>query len=94
VKDMESIALGQIVHSKAGRDKGKYFIVIEIVDKDYVMLVDGDLRKIANPKRKKLKHLVFHEWVAEDIVKDVKEKNMIVDAQIRKSLQSINLVMK
>ena len=87
---MEDITLGQLVHSKAGRDKGKYFIIIDILDNDYVMLVDGDLRKLGNPKKKKIKHLVFHDVIAEEITKALKEKQSIIDSQIRKCLQSIN----
>lgn len=89
---MEGITLGQIVHSKAGRDKGKYFIVIGIVDDNYILIADGNLRKISNPKKKKIKHLVFHEQIAEDIQKDLKENKCIIDSNLRKSLQSIGLL--
>ena len=54
------LTLGQVVYSKAGRDKGKKFIVVDIVDELYVMISDGDLRRIENAKRKKLKHLSHH----------------------------------
>lgn len=45
---------GQLVFSKAGRDKGKKFI-ITAVDKDsgYVYIVDGKLRRVENPKKKR-----------------------------------------
>lgn len=51
------ITLGQVVFSKAGRDKGKRFIVVSIIDQDYVYISDGGLRKIEKPKKKKIKHL-------------------------------------
>lgn len=89
---MDSIALGQIVHSRAGRDKDKYFIVVGIVDNDYVLLADGDLRKINSPKKKKVKHLVFHDMLAEDIKAMLEENKRITDADLRKSLQSIGLL--
>jgi large subunit ribosomal protein L14e len=89
---MEGSTLGQIVHSKAGRDKGKYFIIVNIVDEDYVMIVDGDLRKIDNPKKKKIKHLVFHNMVSENILASVRENKPITNAELRKSLQSIELL--
>lgn len=53
---MEVMA-GDIVKSIAGRDSGRYFIIWEVLDSSYVTIVDGDLRKIDNPKRKKVKHL-------------------------------------
>ena len=49
-------SLGQIVFSKCGRDQGKPFIIVSIED-EYVYLVDGDLRKVDNPKLKKKKHV-------------------------------------
>ena len=49
--------IGTVVRSKAGRDKGKAYCVYKIVDKDFVELINGDLRKIENPKRKRIKHL-------------------------------------
>lgn len=48
---------GDIVISKAGRDKDKHFVVIEVIDEQYVFIADGDLRRVDNPKRKKWKHL-------------------------------------
>ena len=49
--------IGKIVKSKQGRDKGKVYVVYEIVDNDFVKLVNGDTRKIDNPKKKRVKHL-------------------------------------
>lgn len=88
---MDDIALGQIVHSRAGRDKDKYFIVIGIIDNNYVLIADGDLRKYKNPKKKKIKHLVLHELFAEDIIKKLQENKIISDADLRRNLQSLGL---
>lgn len=48
---------GDVVLSLAGRDKGRKLAVVDALDKDYVLVVDGDLRKIEKPKRKKIIHL-------------------------------------
>ena len=88
---MEDIALGQIVHSRAGRDKDKYFIVIGIIDNNYVLIADGDLRKLKNPKKKKIKHLVLHELFAEDVRKKLQGNKIISDADLRRNLQSLGL---
>ena len=40
-----SLLKGQVVRSKKGRDEGKVFVIIDIIDKDYLYLVDGKLRK-------------------------------------------------
>ncbi|MBZ4663313.1 MAG: RNA-binding protein [Caloramator sp.] len=89
---MDNIALGQIVHSRAGRDKGRYFIVVGIIDENYVLLADGDLRKIESPKKKKIKHLVFHDKFAVDIVEKIKTNQRITNADLKKTLQSMGLL--
>lgn len=47
---------GSLVYSIKGRDKGNLFLVLKR-DGDFVYLADGDLRKVENPKKKKLKHV-------------------------------------
>lgn len=47
----------RIVRSKAGRDKGRLFIVISDEQNGYVNIVDGMLRTLDKPKRKKQKHI-------------------------------------
>ena len=39
------VTIGQLVKSKAGRDKDRVFIIIAIIDEQYVLIADGDLRK-------------------------------------------------
>lgn len=48
---------GQLVKSKAGRDRGEFFIVYEVVDEKNVLIVDGKIRKLEKPKLKKTMHL-------------------------------------
>ncbi len=48
--------IGQIVYSKAGRDKGKALIVISSSDLG-VFVVDGKERPLERPKLKNTKHL-------------------------------------
>ena len=47
---------GLIVYAMAGRDKGRYFVVLE-AEKGYALIADGKTRKLAKPKRKNAKHL-------------------------------------
>ncbi|MDO5041550.1 MAG: KOW domain-containing RNA-binding protein [Peptoniphilus sp.] len=74
--------VGQLVKSKAGRDAGMVFLVREILDKNYVSIVDGKSRKLANPKRKKIKHLMTYK----DII-DISKADLN-DSYIRKSLKN------
>ena len=47
--------LGQVVYSKAGRDSGKKFFIIQVLDTAYVLVSDGNLRRIDKPKKKENK---------------------------------------
>lgn len=81
--------LGKIVYSKSGRDKGKMFIIISIVDENFVMLADGDLRKIENPKLKNIKHVQITNMIAEDILTSI-TRGVIPDNHIiKKTLRKI-----
>ena len=85
-KENNDLLIGQIVRSKAGRDKGLCFVVYDTVDANYVLLVDGDLRKIANPKKKKNKHLQPFNTVIEEF-EQLKEQIDFNDAFVRKQLK-------
>ena len=54
----EPLYEGEIVRSRAGRDCGRAFVVWKILDEQYVLLVDGKLRTIERPKKKKRMHLL------------------------------------
>lgn len=83
------INVGQIVKSKAGRDKDKVYLILDIVDSSYVTVVDGRLKKLENPKKKKIKHLMIYNHVIDDLSekKDSKEVN---NAYIREVLTPFN----
>ena len=50
--------IGHLVVSLAGRDKDIVCAVVGISDDDgYVLIADGKIRKVENPKKKKLKHI-------------------------------------
>ena len=51
------IVKGSVVIAKAGRDKGKAFAVIEVLDPRTVLIADGKRRPIERPKRKNVVHL-------------------------------------
>lgn len=80
--------LGKIVYSKAGRDKGKYFIIIGIINEIYVNISDGDLRKVEKPKKKKLKHLLLTDITIKDIKDSLLNTKAIQNSQIMKEMQS------
>ena len=54
---MYDISVGDVVKATAGRDKDKFFLVIEVSD-GFAFIVDGKTRKVGKPKRKNVKHLI------------------------------------
>ena len=56
---------GQLVRSKAGRDKTRTLAVLA-VDGPTLLVADGDLRKLDNPKRKKMQHVAPTTTVLEN----------------------------
>ena len=45
--------VGRVVVAKAGRDKGRAFIIIQRLDDDYVFIADGVRRTMENPRRRR-----------------------------------------
>lgn len=87
---MAPITVGSVVYSKAGRDKGNYFMVLEILDDSYVNVVDGKIRKLDRPKRKKIKHLKNTNDVLEAIAVKVIKGTKIFDAEVFSALRKYN----
>lgn len=83
----DDLEIGQIVKSKSGRDKGRLFIIYEIVDDQYVRLVDGDLRRLAKPKLKKIKHLTIYNTVVVEIKEKLDNNIELMDSHIRGILE-------
>jgi ribosomal protein L14E/L6E/L27E len=48
--------IGKIVISKAGRDKGRYAVIIGY--DGHVYIADGKEHKLSKPKRKNMRHLI------------------------------------
>ncbi len=84
---MNDLVIGQIVRSTAGRDKGSWLIVTEIVDENYVKVCNGRDRKISSPKKKKIKHLKKTNFIHPSIKERLDKGIKIGNAEIRKILE-------
>ena len=80
--------MGCIVQSLAGRDKGKLFLVVG-VEENYVYLVDGDVRKVENPKRKKIKHIELTRFFDANMAERIAKKNKITNQDVKRVIKEI-----
>lgn len=70
---------GMIVRSAAGRDKGKFMVIVSI-EGDFAYIADGRERKLERPKKKRLKHIRVTNTV-------VSPDHMATDKGLRKLLR-------
>lgn len=82
--------VGKLAYSTSGRDKDKLFIILGIINGEYVYISDGELRKVEKPKKKKLKHLNIINNTAEDIKAIILAGGMVSNSTVRKYLQLMN----
>ena len=86
---MPQLMLGQLAKSIAGRDKGRYMVIIDIIDENYVYVVDEDLRRVENPKKKKIKHLQMLNKRADFIAEKLAKKRKINNEDIKEALNEL-----
>ena len=72
---------GMVVRAKAGRDKGKFLVILEIQG-GYALIADGRRRRVEHPKRKKLIHLAP--------TKTVHQGSLETNPKIKKILREFN----
>lgn len=66
---------GLIVKSLMGHDAGRKYVVISVINENFVLLCDGKYRPLDKPKMKRIKHV---EPIAEADVSD------LTDSKLRK----------
>lgn len=77
------VVVGRLAVSRAGRDKGRCFVIVGVADESSVWIADGDLRKCERPKRKKLMHLRLQRDASQEIADKVAEKTPLQDKELR-----------
>ncbi|MDW7671092.1 MAG: KOW domain-containing RNA-binding protein [Bacillota bacterium] len=85
----EPLQIGQIVRSIQGRDKGRCMVLIDVLDDEYALLVDGRLRRLDKPKKKKRKHFVSEGLVSEEIRQRITLEKKMNNALIRVELERL-----
>ncbi len=55
----KTASVGDIVLSLAGRDRGRLYMVMAVLNGGYVLLTDAKSRRLTEPKLKSVKHLKY-----------------------------------
>ncbi|GLC29793.1 KOW domain-containing RNA-binding protein [Clostridium omnivorum] len=87
----ENNYLGRVVFSKTGRDMGRKFIIVDTINENYVLIADGDLRKVEKPKKKKIKHLSISNKVIDSLKELILAGEKVSNSVIREFLQSVDI---
>ena len=81
------LSQGQLVRSIAGRDKGKFYLVIGFAQ-EKMLVADGQYRTLKDPKTKNIKHLQSYKHISDRVV-SASASNQLTDTLLRQELQSI-----
>ena len=86
---LDAYTIGRYVQSTQGRDAGRIFIVVGIMDENHVLIADGDIRPIGKPKKKKVKHLIPKQELISSLREKLIRGECVYDAHIRKDLKAL-----
>ena len=87
---VSSPAVGGIVQSKQGRDKGRYYLIVGIEQGGLIAVTDGNFKKLATPKKKNIKHLRLLPDKAEAIALKIVEGKQVFDTEVYSALKNYN----
>ena len=79
------ITVSNVVVSRAGRDQGEWFYVID-ADDTYLFLVNGKDRPLDKPKRKKRKHAQLVLRSETRVAVKLKSGDKVLNGELRRDL--------
>lgn len=80
--------IGELVISRAGRDRGKYYFIVGWEKENFVKIANGDTRKIEGPKRKNVKHLRSTGVVYEELAIWLENKKKIRNEDLKRFIKN------
>ena len=81
------IEIGSVVRSEAGSDQGRLFLVVQEVDADFVMVANGQVRRMDHLKKKRRKHLKPTGLVVEELRSRLSDGKPVEDYEVRSWLK-------
>lgn len=86
----KKLQIGQVVRALSGREQGRLFFIVEIVDHKNVLISDGKKRKLGKPKLKRVKHLKIYDFVSNEAEQKLLSKHDSIDAFLRAQLTKLD----
>ena len=83
--------VGDIVISTAGRDKDRVYLISQLIDKDFVFVVDGNFKKLVNPKKKRVKHLKNSGIKVESIAEKLLSDKKVFDTEVYSAIKNCEI---
>ncbi|HHT37599.1 MAG: RNA-binding protein [Candidatus Wallacebacter cryptica] len=83
------LEIGQLVSSKAGRDAGRRYLVLAKLNDKHVLVADGVTRKVIQPKKKNIRHLVAHRQIATEVAQALQQEQKLTNQQLRLAIKSL-----
>lgn len=88
---MNRYEVGMLAISKAGHDFEHLYVIIA-EDEEYVYLVDGKIRTMDKPKKKRKKHIQVIKQVQSDIADKFKNGQKIENEEIKRTIKVYNML--
>ena len=82
--------IGDIVIALAGRDAKRLFMVVGVIDENYVYIANGRSRRADAPKKKKIKHIALVKKAENGFIDSLNLKNgKFTNSVLRKIINNI-----
>jgi len=82
---MNEFLVGGFVLSTAGHDSGQYYVILQIVG-EYAYLVDGKIRTLNRPKKKKQKHITVLEETDQALIEKIIQQT-VKNEEIKRAIR-------
>ena len=83
--------VGDIVISTAGRDKDRVYLISQLINKDFVFVVDGNFKKLINPKKKRVKHLKNSGIKIDSISEKLLSDKKVFDTEVYSAIKNCEI---
>ncbi len=89
ITTVDGLRYGQLVRSIAGRDQNNLYLILSLINDRFIEVADGVKHRVANPKKKNLKHVRVKMLVAKDIEEIILRGESVLDSQVSTAIQRL-----